>query len=82
MVAYGEPVSRDAGVTVLSLLLLITVKVPSSLMVPVSFCATGASFTPVTVIVKVAVAVSELSVASYVKTSVSVSPASKASAAV
>ena len=61
----------------LAFALFATVKVPSSTITPSSFCATGSSFTPVTVIVKVACAPSAV----YVNTSVTTSPASKASAA-
>ena len=65
----------------LAFALFATVKVPSSTITPSSFCATGSSFTPVTVIVKVAVSVSVPSEIVYVKTSVTVSPASKTFAA-
>ena len=44
----------------MALLLFETVNVASSFTVPVSFCATGASLTPVTVIVKFAVSVPPL----------------------
>ena len=63
----------------MALLLFETVNVASSFTVPVSFCATGASLTPVIVIVIVAVSVADPSETVYVKTSVTVSLASKRS---
>ena len=66
----------------MALLLFETVNVPSSFTLPVSFWATGASLTPVTVIVKFAVSVPPLpSEIVYTNTSVTISLASKASAA-
>ena len=50
-----SPVASKLPVT-FALLPLLTVNVPSSTITPTSFCATGASLTPVTVIIKVAVA--------------------------
>ena len=57
------------------------VTVASSATVSVSSTATGVSLTPVTVIVRLAVAVAVPSDIVYVKTSVTVSLASKSSAA-
>ena len=54
--------------------------VDASVITPTSFCSTGVLFTPVTVIVKLAVSVAVPSLIVYTKTSVTVSPASNASA--
>ena len=59
----------------------VLVTVASSLTASVSSTAEGVSFTPVTVIVNVAVSVAVPSVILYVKESVAVSLASKSSAA-
>ena len=76
-----SPVASNASPVLFALSPSLTVKVPPSTITPSSSCAGVGSFTPVTVIVRVAVSVAVPSEIVYVKTSVTVSPASNAFAA-